>query len=97
MSTEILHEKDPKTVRSAGDLSRRKMLLTGTSVLTAAGLQSGTVGLIPPAQAQQNAPARTVTFSSEELTQRTTARRAVEAAIWGMPIVNFDGLLPRHE
>jgi hypothetical protein len=30
------------------------------------------------------------TFSPAELTARTIHRRAVEAAIWGMPIVNFD-------
>jgi hypothetical protein len=29
-------------------------------------------------------------FSSAELTRRTQERRAVEAAIWGMPIVSFD-------
>jgi hypothetical protein len=29
-------------------------------------------------------------FTSEELNRRTIERRAVEAAIWGMPIVNFD-------
>jgi hypothetical protein len=29
-------------------------------------------------------------FSSSELTERTIYRRAVEAAIWGVPIVNFD-------
>jgi hypothetical protein len=33
-----------------------------------------------------------MTFSSEEITQRTIQRRAVEAAIWGMPIVNFDAM-----
>jgi hypothetical protein len=30
------------------------------------------------------------TFSSAELTARMIHRRAIEAAIWGMPIVNFD-------
>ena len=29
-------------------------------------------------------------FSSAELTKRTLERRAVDAAIWGMPIVSFD-------
>jgi hypothetical protein len=32
-------------------------------------------------------------FSSEELARRTIERRAVEAAIWGMPAVNFDLML----
>ena len=30
------------------------------------------------------------TFSTAELTARTIHRRAVEAVIWGMPVVNFD-------
>jgi hypothetical protein len=30
------------------------------------------------------------TFSSEDLTRRTIERRAVEAVIWGMPVVNYD-------
>jgi len=37
-----------------------------------------------------SASAAKSTFSSAELTARTIHRRAVEAAIWGMPIVNFD-------
>jgi hypothetical protein len=32
----------------------------------------------------------TTTFTSADLAERTIRRRAVEAAIWGMPIVNFD-------
>lgn len=31
-------------------------------------------------------------FSSAELNRRTIERRAVEAAIWGMPLINFDAL-----
>jgi hypothetical protein len=31
-------------------------------------------------------------FSSDELNRRTLERRAVEAAIWGMPIVNMDAM-----
>jgi hypothetical protein len=37
-----------------------------------------------------SASATKSTFSSAELTARTVHRRAVQAAIWGMPIVNFD-------
>ena len=32
-------------------------------------------------------------LSAEELTRRSVERRAVEAAIWGMPIVNYDLML----
>jgi hypothetical protein len=31
-------------------------------------------------------------FSSDDLARRTVRRRAVEAAIWGMPLVNFDSM-----
>lgn len=31
-------------------------------------------------------------FSSEELQRRMAERRAVDAAIWGMPIVSLDAL-----
>ena len=44
------------------------------------------VALMPNALAQE-AAAR---FSLAELTKRTLERRAVDAAIWGMPIVSFD-------
>jgi hypothetical protein len=37
-----------------------------------------------------SASATKSTFSSAELNARTIHRRAVEGAIWGMPIVNFD-------
>ena len=32
-------------------------------------------------------------FSAEELNQRAVERRAVEAVIWGMPVVNYDLML----
>jgi hypothetical protein len=32
------------------------------------------------------------TYSSEQLARRTIERRAVEAAIWGMPIVAMDAI-----
>ena len=32
-------------------------------------------------------------MSSDELNRRTVQRRAVEAAIWGMPAVNYDLML----
>src|SRR6478736_751116 len=36
--------------------------------------------------------AQTQNFSSEDLARRTIERRAVEAAIWGMPLVNTDAM-----
>ncbi|HZF14687.1 MAG TPA: DUF1254 domain-containing protein [Steroidobacteraceae bacterium] len=46
----------------------------------------------PTTQAAAAAPSGTgpVPFSSEELSRRTLARRAVEAVIWGMPAVNAE-------
>ncbi len=37
----------------------------------------------------EKAPSRIKTYSSEELKTRAIQRRAVEAAIWGMPAVNY--------
>jgi hypothetical protein len=39
------------------------------------------------------AQSATTTFTSQQLVDRTLHRRAVEAVIWGMPIVNFDLML----
>ena len=33
-----------------------------------------------------------MSFTPEQLRERTLHRRAVEAAIWGMPAVNFDAM-----
>src|SRR3984957_15029575 len=38
----------------------------------------------------QTAATTTSTFSASELTERTIHRRAVEAVIWGIPLVNYD-------
>jgi hypothetical protein len=38
------------------------------------------------------APAQTKDFSATELAERATYRRAVEAVIWGMPLVNTDAM-----
>ena len=42
--------------------------------------------LLNPARGQSGA------FSLQELHDRTIERRAVEAAIWGMPLVSFDAM-----
>src|SRR6476660_10647417 len=36
--------------------------------------------------------AQAQTFSAQDLARRTIERRAVEAAIWGMPLVNTDAM-----
>jgi hypothetical protein len=73
---------------SANGLSRRGMLATSASVLVAGSMES--LALAAAARAQQNSPLQAGTLSSQELSRRTTERRSVEAAIWGMPIVSFD-------
>jgi hypothetical protein len=86
----VTRDKGQKIQHDTDGVSRRHMLATTASVLAATCMQSS--ALIPPAQAEQNTPVGTVTYSSEELTQRAVARRAVDAAIWAMPIVNFDAM-----
>jgi hypothetical protein len=47
------------------------------------------ISIFAPAHAQQADPPQ---FSAEELARRTLERRAVDAVIWGMPIVSLDAL-----
>ncbi len=46
--------------------------------------------LILPAFAQENGSPSATSFTSDELTKRTIERRAVEAAIWSMPLVSVE-------
>ena len=55
MSTDTQHEKDRKKARTNGAVSRRDMLLAGTSALATAGVLSA--AQVSPAQAQLPAPA----------------------------------------
>lgn len=65
------------------------MLKKGRPALFAACLLSlGVAGAILPATSQATA----TTFTSEQLQERMLERRAVEAALWGMPLVNFDAM-----
>jgi arylsulfatase A-like enzyme len=54
MSKDTSHDKPANRARQGDGLSRRDMLLTGTSVLAASGLTSSS--LISPAEAQQKKP-----------------------------------------
>jgi hypothetical protein len=60
------------------------------TLLSAAALMAG--GTVAPMQtsAQTSAPAQS--FSANDLARRTIERRAVEAVIWGMPLVNTDAM-----
>jgi hypothetical protein len=60
-----------------------------TQTVCVAALTFALTAVFAPADAQQtNLPK----FSVEELARRTVERRAVDAVIWGMPIVSFDAL-----
>src|SRR5450432_2569025 len=50
-----------------------------------------TVGFAGPLTSMSS-QAQTVPLSSQNLAKRTVQRRAVEAAIWGEPIVMFDAM-----
>jgi hypothetical protein len=58
------------------------MKTTAILLLVAAALSSAV--MLTNAHAQ--------TFSIEELERRRVERRAVDAAIWGMPTINFDAM-----
>ena len=51
-------------------------------------IRTAFAALVLMAAGAASAPAQD--FSPEELASRTIERRAVEAAIWGMPAINFD-------
>jgi len=60
-----------------------------TQKICGAVLTFALAAIFAPADAQQtNLPM----FSTEELARRTLERRAVDAAIWGMPMVSLDAL-----
>ena len=61
------------------------------TLLSAAALLAG--GSISPRLTSAQTSARVQDFSAEDLARRTIERRAVEAVIWGMPVVNFDLML----
>ncbi len=65
-------------------MDRRQVLLSAAAVVTA-GTSAPT-----PTRAQTSTTAEK---SSEDLSRRTIERRAVEAAIWGMPAVSMAGVL----
>jgi outer membrane murein-binding lipoprotein Lpp len=63
-------------------MQRIGALLIAAMVVLVAGCKGGTEKL--------NQPATTTTPTAAEFAQRAVERRAVEAAIWGMPVVNYD-------
>jgi hypothetical protein len=75
MTSDNSHEKDRKKAPMSGALSRRGMLLTGTSALATAGLLSA--AQIAPAQALSNGCNRE---RGECLRHRADKRGAVEMA-----------------
>ena len=79
-------------IQSQGRIDRRNMLLGGGAGIVAAGL-AGPAGAQPqPAQQPTAAAASRPSPAIADLARRTVERRAVEAAIWGMPIVSVDAM-----
>src|SRR5580700_10828078 len=79
----VTRDEKQENHHSTNTISRRDALVTATSAFAAASMLQSSV-LIAPARAQQKVG------SSENLIKRATGGRAVDAAIWGMPIVSFD-------
>jgi hypothetical protein len=73
-------------IQSQGRTDRRSMLLSGGAGIVAARLV-GPAGAQPQPAQQPRPPA------IADLARRTVERRAAEAAIWALPIVNFDAML----
>src|SRR5215211_747687 len=65
-------------------MNRRQTLL-GAAALMAGGTIAPT-----PTSAQTSVPVQS--YSTADLARRTIERRAVEAVIWGMPLVNTDAM-----
>jgi hypothetical protein len=78
-------------VLSEDDAMRTQPMLTVvvlTVGLLCGGLTVPACAGEPPEAAMPHGPA----FTATALVERTLHRRAVEAAIWGMPLVNFDAM-----
>src|SRR5260370_2836523 len=65
-------------------MNRRQTLLSAAALVA-----GGTIAPTPPG-AQTSVPAQS--FAANDLARRTIERRAVEAVIWGMPLVNTDAM-----
>lgn len=72
-------------------LTRRDTLLTTAAVAAASALSVGVV-IAPSALSAQSSSVAPTTFSPQDLARQAFERRAVEAAIWGMPLVGFDAM-----
>jgi hypothetical protein len=78
---------DKQFAAVAGERTTMKASLT--RAVCGAGLIFALTTIFAPADAQQTEPPK---FSTEELARRTLKSRAVDAVIWGMPIVSLDAL-----
>jgi hypothetical protein len=66
----------------------RRQALRSAATLTASG------AVVPmQASAQASTAAQAQPLSADDLARRAVERRAIEAVIWGMPVVNFDLML----
>lgn len=68
-------------------MKRSKSSVAAAALALAAGCST------PPNSTPGTSAVKTSTLSPDQLKQRSIERRAVEAAIWGMPVVNYDLML----
>jgi hypothetical protein len=81
----------PVNIETQAKITRREAMLGTSGLLAAIGLATSVpLVLISPAIAQSAEQASA--YPPSELTERAIERRAVEAAIWGMPIVSVDAM-----
>jgi hypothetical protein len=81
----ITRDKMQENHHSANGISRRDVVVTAASVFAAAGVLPSSV-ITAPVRAQQRVS------SPQDVIKQATEGRAVDAAIWGMPIVSFDAM-----
>jgi hypothetical protein len=89
-----LDGNDPDTLGKGDDTMRMPMVLMAAASLfggLAIAIPAPSPGLAPARQLEPGAKSGPP-FAAAELTERTLHRRAVEAAIWGMPIVSVDAM-----
>src|SRR5262249_17931295 len=83
----------PMNTAAAQESQRRPFLLLTVIIFSAAAISHPSLSHHTgprPAGTKPSIPTPAQRFSDADLARRTIERRAVEAVIWGMPVVNFD-------
>src|SRR5688572_20608947 len=91
-TTESLVEPERPSAKNGGQRPRR---FRGLTVAAAGGLLAGLAAPAFARRIKSNGVTRQGRFTAARLVEHALRRRAVEAAIWGMPAVNFERMF--HE